>query len=247
MKSNLPNPHPQGCFWHEMADHYGAPDIKYCEETICAFISEPANTWSNLTFVFMGIFIALYFRKSLKNKSPALRIYGLNMISLGIVSFTYHLSNNFLTQFLDFLGMYAFGGLLLFYHLEQLGKISSQRLIKYYLSSFILFIVSFFILRSFNLPVQFTIILVAAATLITKVILVRKYRPSLKLFFLTLIPFSLAVTSQVLDINRVGCDPSNHIFQFHSLWHIFNALGMGMLFLYYLNFHKTVNKYYEQN
>lgn len=243
----LPNPHPPGCFWYDMAEKYGAPDIKYCEETICSFISEPANTWSNLAFVFVGLFIAFHFKNKIKDMSPALRVYGFNAVSVGLTSFLYHLSNNFLTQFFDFLGMYAFGGLLMFYHLEQLKVLSSHGLIRNYLLSFIPFSIVFFGLRTLGLPVQFSVILVALVVLITKIILVRKYRPSFKLFFYTLIPFSIAVTSQILDINRIGCDPHNHIFQFHALWHIFNALGMGVLFLYYLNFHKTVMDYNERS
>ncbi|MAF77243.1 MAG: hypothetical protein CME63_15580 [Halobacteriovoraceae bacterium] len=243
----LLNPHPPGCFWHEMAETYGAPDIKYCEETLCAFISEPANTWSNMAFVIVGLLIILNFKRLTQNQdsnslSPALKVYGLNMISVGLTSFFYHLSNNFLTQFFDFLGMYAFGGLLMFYHLEQLGKLKSQSLIRNYLLSFIPFTLIFFALRALQLPVQFSVITVALIVLATKIKLVKIYRPKFKLFFYTLIPFALAVTSQILDINRVACNPQNHIFQFHALWHIFNALGMGMLFLYYLNFHKTVMK-----
>ncbi len=235
------NPHPPGCFWYDAAEKYGAPDIKYCEETICSFISEPANTWSNLSFILVGIFIALYFKDRVKSSSQALQIYGLNTISVGAFSFLYHLSNNFLTQFLDFLGMYAFGGILMFYHLEQLKLISSKNLIRNYLLSFIPFSTIFFGLRALHLPVQFSVILVAIVVFITKVILVKKYRPNLRPFIYTLIPFALSITCQLLDINRVWCDPQNHIFQFHGLWHIFNSLGMGMLFLYYLNYNAIVN------
>ena len=35
---------------------FGAPDIKYCEETLCQIISEPSNTWSNLALVFAGVY-----------------------------------------------------------------------------------------------------------------------------------------------------------------------------------------------
>jgi hypothetical protein len=245
VRISLPNPHPHGCFWHEMAAEYGAPDIKYCEETICSFISEPANTWSNLSFIIIGLYIAIRYRKAVLDMSPALKVYGVNMVSVGIGSLLYHLSNNFLTQFLDFLGMYAFAGLLMFYHFEQLKLHKSHHLIRNFIFSFIPFSILFFGLRYFHLPVQFSVILIALISLGTKVILVHKYRPNLKLFFYTLIPFTLAITAQLLDINRFMCNPQNHIFQFHGLWHIFNSIGMGMLFFYYVNFHKTVMNHNE--
>ena len=235
------NPHPPGCFWHSFAEEYGAPDIKYCEETICSFISEPANTWSNLSFILVGLIIAFSYKERIKHTSAALRVYGWNTVSVGVFSFLYHLSNNFLTQFLDFLGMYAFGGLLMFYQLEQLKLIKSASLLRNYLLSFLPFSLVFFALRYFHLPVQFSVILVAVVVLVTKVILIRRYRPSFKLFSYALGLFIISVTCQILDINRVGCDPQNHIFQFHGLWHIFNALGMGALFFYYLDFNQKVN------
>ena len=247
MSTAIVNPHPQGCFWHEMANQYGAPDIKYCEETICSFISEPANTWSNFAFIIVGLIIAFQYKDKVSQMSPALKVYGWNTFSVGLFSFIYHLSNNFFTQFLDFLGMYAFGALLMFYHLEQLKVLESRGLIRNYLLSFIPFSIVFFVLRALHLPVQFSVIAVALVVLVTKIKLVRKYKPKFKLFFYTLIFYTLAVTFQILDINRIGCNPQNHFFQFHMLWHIFNALGMGMLFLYYLNFHKTVMKYHENH
>lgn len=244
---NLVNPHPQGCFWYDMAQKYGAPDIKYCEQTICSFISEPANTWSNLAFVFVGIFIAFHFKEKVKNMSPALKAYGWNTVAVGVSSFVYHLSNNFVTQYFDFLGMYAFAGLLMFYHLEQLKLLSGETLLRNYLLSFIPFSLVFFVFRANGIPVQFSVIAVVIVVLVTKIILVRKYRPSFKLFFYALIPFLMAATFQIMDIKRVACNPQNHFLQFHALWHVFNALGMGMLFLYYLNFHKTVMANHERD
>ena len=86
----LHNPHPPQCFWHKAAQNFGAPDIKYCENTICSFFSEPANTWSNLGFIIVGLLIIFY----RQNKQPyELILYGPSVLILGIVSFIYHMSN----------------------------------------------------------------------------------------------------------------------------------------------------------
>ena len=53
-----PNPHPPNCPWHSSADLLGAPNIKWCEATLCGWISEPANTWSNLLYLVSAL--ALY-------------------------------------------------------------------------------------------------------------------------------------------------------------------------------------------
>lgn len=234
MGSNLPNPHPQGCFWYEYAEKWGVPDIKYCEETLCQFISEPANTWSNLSFVLVGLII-MFMRERKEGESRFIELYGLNMVFVGVTSLFYHLSNNFLTQFIDFLGMYAFFGLLFLGNLEYLGKVKKKSLLKIYLTSFIPFSLIFFSFRHLGIPVQLSIFLVILGGLVTKYFILRTYRVDYKLLAGSLSIFVIAFACQVADINRIACDPSNHWLQFHGLWHIFNGIGMGVLFRYYRN------------
>lgn len=231
--SNLPNPHPTGCFWHDYAEKWGVPDIKYCEETICHFISEPANTWSNLGFILIGLILHFWLKKQKGEKTRFLELYGLNMIFVGVTSFLYHLSNNFLTQFIDFLGMYAFFGLLLLGNLEWLGRIKKESLLPVYLVSFIPFSLLLLSFRMMGIPVQLSIALVIVFGLGTKLMILRRASFDKGVFFVTLFIFVLALSCQVMDIKRVACDPTNHVIQFHGLWHIFNAIAMLFLFIHY--------------
>lgn len=230
--STIPNPHPKGCFWYDMAEKYGAPDIKYCEETICSIISEPANSWSNFAIMIVGLIIFWKFGKR-ASLLKTTEFYGLNMVVVGFFSFIYHLSNNFLTQYFDFLGMYSFFGLMLIAHLEFLGKIKPEKILSVFLLSFVPFSIVFFILRGVGLPVQISIGVVIIACLITLFMSLSKGRANYRYLIASLGLFCLAVTSQLLDINRFACNPKNHWFQFHAMWHLFNALGMGGLFFFY--------------
>ncbi|MCR9206543.1 MAG: ceramidase, partial [Halobacteriovoraceae bacterium] len=214
------------------AERWGVPDIKYCEETICHFISEPANTWSNLSFIVVGLII-LFLKKKPKEGSRFLELFGINTIFVGATSFLYHLSNNFLTQFVDFLGMYAFFGLLLLGNLELLGKVKKEKLLPIYLFSFLPYSALFFCFRYFGIPVQLSMLLIILGGLVTKAFIFKKFKVSAKRLSITLLVFVVAFICQLLDINRVACDPSNHVIQFHGLWHIFNGLGMGLLYWYY--------------
>jgi len=237
MSDAIINPHPQGCFWHDMAEKYGAPDIKYCEETICSFISEPANSWSNFAIMLVGLLIYLKYRNR-RSELLAMKYYGPNMVVVGFFSFVYHLSNNFLTQYFDFLGMYSFFGLMLFVHLEFLGKLKPEKILSYFLLSFIPFSIVFFILRAMGLPVQLSIGVVNIACFVTLIMAVMRAKVNYRYLLVSLFLFALAITSQLLDINRVACDPQNHWFQFHAMWHFFNALGMGGLFFFYTHLEK---------
>jgi hypothetical protein len=62
--SVYPNPHPPSCPWHAGADLLGAPNIKWCEAALCGWISEPANTWSNVLYLVIGLVVYLQCRRS---------------------------------------------------------------------------------------------------------------------------------------------------------------------------------------
>jgi hypothetical protein len=239
--SNLPNPHPNGCFWYEYAEKWGVPDIKYCEETLCQFISEPVNTWSNLAIVFVGIYVHFISKRNPENNSRFINLYGLNTVFVGLSSLLYHLSNNFLTQFIDFLGMYAFFGLLFLGNLELLGKIKSDRLLPLYLISFLPFSIIFFIFRYSGIPVQLSIAIIILGGFITKILVVKRQKVNYSYLTAALVTFIIAISCQLLDINRVACDPTNHWLQFHGLWHFFNAVGIGFLFFHYRRLSRHVN------
>ena len=100
-----PNPHALGCPWHEAAERLGAPNIKWCESTACAWVSEPANTWSNLAYLLVALVVGWQCRRS---THPELRWMAPALFLMGLLSGIYHASNLYLTQVLDFLGMFLF-------------------------------------------------------------------------------------------------------------------------------------------
>ena len=44
-----------GCPWYEAQQSYGAPNVNWCEPTVCSVINEPANTWSNLPYLLVSL------------------------------------------------------------------------------------------------------------------------------------------------------------------------------------------------
>src|SRR4051812_20202982 len=103
-----PNPHGPLCPWYEITEKIGAPNIKWCEETLCQVISEPSNAWSNLGHIIAALLITYL---SLKNKeSFELRLFGPIIFLMGMMSFFYHLSNFYTSQVLDFLGIFFLVG-----------------------------------------------------------------------------------------------------------------------------------------
>jgi hypothetical protein len=62
--------------------------------------------------------------------------------------------------------------------------------------------------------------------------LVRKGKNHLhkKYFFQALGVFSLALICLYLDINRIVCDPNNHIFPLHGAWHFLAAFAIYLMY-----------------
>ena len=93
---NYPNPHGQSCPWFPQAESWGGPNVKWCEETLCHWISEPALTWSNLSYILVAIVITYL---SFKNKDDIkLKQFGPIIFFMGAMSFFYHLSNFYGSQ-----------------------------------------------------------------------------------------------------------------------------------------------------
>ena len=46
-------PLPPGCPWSGFAP----PDLKHCETNLAAWITTPANTWSNLAYIAVGVWL----------------------------------------------------------------------------------------------------------------------------------------------------------------------------------------------
>ena len=92
--------------------HWQRPNIKWCEENICAVITTPANTWSNLVYILVGGYIfyegARNYERQRRKKAWTIRTMGIAAIICGLCSFSYHASYTKFFQFFDYLGMYVY-------------------------------------------------------------------------------------------------------------------------------------------
>ncbi len=66
---NITNPE---CVWTPLREWGGLPNVKWCEETLCGVIAEPANTWSNLAYLVVAAWLWWFTRK---DESRTLRFW----------------------------------------------------------------------------------------------------------------------------------------------------------------------------
>ena len=80
-----------GCPW----EHWTRPNVKWCEDNLCAWITAPANTYSNLLYIFFGLRMIAEARRQ---KSTTLMMFGPASILTGVSSLVFHASYTYVGQ-----------------------------------------------------------------------------------------------------------------------------------------------------
>jgi len=225
MLAAYPNPHPPACPWHASAELLGAPNIKWCETTLCNWISEPANTWSNLLYLIFAVVILLQCRRSVHVE---LRRMGPFMLLMGMLSAAYHASNNYLSQLLDFAGMYLLVFWFLVINLRRNGWIPARAQQPVHAGLVVLGLVLVHLMYLLHWPFQWLIALASAGIVVTE-FSARRHpaeRVPLGVFGASLLTMGIAQAASLADLSRALCDPDNHFVQGHAVWHLVSALAL---------------------
>lgn len=216
-------------FWSAIRESLGPPDIDWCEAPLPALIEEPANTFSNLAYFIVALLIVRSTGKAVGR--PLARA----VFWMGLCSFVYHASNNLLTQFLDFLGMFLFLGLLLTWNARRAGLAPQFERRHYFLAlaTNSILLVS---LRWLAIPIQLVVVANTLVMLASEGLLYRRkkisgaaYRP----FLFGMALMGLAALCSALDLRGVWCDPHDHLFQGHAAWHVLSAASIYFIARFY--------------
>lgn len=211
-----------GCPWHEAQQSFGPPNVNWCEPNICSYINEPANTWSNLGFAF--VFVALI----AKFKDPLVRNFAWCVLFMGLASATYHATNNYLTQYIDFLGMFLVTSYILAFSSLRARKKPLNGLLTWLWFFLLIHSVLFMIFDIVNWPIQPIVAL--GTPLIILLDLYSGFREKILgkylFFFLGMITLGVAQSFAIIDIKRIYCEPENLLLHGHVIWHLLSALSM---------------------
>ncbi|MEX0799434.1 MAG: ceramidase domain-containing protein [Bacteriovoracaceae bacterium] len=229
------NPHNHQCPWHPYAELFGSPNIKWCEETLCHWISEPANTYSNALYLIAAVYI---FWRANRSRQPELLWFAPAMFFMGLFSFIYHMSNNYLTQIFDFVGMFLFVYWMLTLNASRIGWIGKKNRFPVLAALTLVSVGAIHVMYVFHIKFQ---IIVASAAI---AIFLTEWRankssdsPVDYKFYAAGMGFTaLAFLFTLLDGARVWCDPTNHWVQGHALWHVFSAIGLTLIYHHYEQF-----------
>lgn len=225
----------EGCPWVDLRQWGGLPNVKWCEETLCSWIAEPANTWSNLAFL---VAAAVMWRWAKDEKQRSVRFFVPATIWVGSTSLGYHASVTFVTQVADFFGMYCYFLLLVLLNVVRMGKLPKEKLFVALWTGVVAFTAGTVVVAKVGLPVQGIVMVLLVAVLATEALAAPKSRPpeGYRYFALALLTIGVAAAFSASDASRAWCTPSNHVIQGHAIWHVLNGVGIALSYLYYRQF-----------
>ncbi len=208
------------------------PNIDWCEQELCAWVTNPANTWSNFAYFAFAIGMISIARR---HGSPELRLFAPAALLTGVFSLLYHASYTFLFQFFDFVGMFVFCFVPITLNAIRLDQISATRRLRFY-SIGVVAMSALVPLGYFaSLPIQ-ALVLVLIIVIIGQEAAIHRRgatSPDYHWYLIALALITGAAICSALDLSRTFCDPNNHWIQGHAAWHILSAAALFALFQFY--------------
>jgi hypothetical protein len=213
---------PTNCPWHEAQLSYGTPNVDWCEPTICSYITEPANTWSNIGFLIVALLILKKFKHKL------IRCFSWIVLTMGLFSSIYHATNNYMSQYLDFIGMSLMTSFLLTFGIIRVTQKSWGEFFSFYWFFVSMNLVLIMFLDIAKLPVQLLLMMNAVPIVAIEVAIVLKTKKiKRELYFaLSVCVLILAQIFAQVDLHRIYCEPKNWILHGHVAWHLLCAVAM---------------------
>ena len=217
-----------GCPWEPLSSFW-LPNVRWCEAQLCSIVVEPANTWSNLGYVFAGLALLALGRR---RDDRTLRVFGAAEIVVGVASFVYHMSYTGVLQVLDFFGMYVFTNLLIALNLVRLGALSRERLWPAYAASVVALTALTVALRFTPFPIQ-GIVLAAILAIVASELRDRAPGIDRRFFWASLAALTIGAGFSAADVTGAFCEPENHVVQGHAIWHVLGAISLVFAALHY--------------
>jgi hypothetical protein len=217
---------PPGCPW----SGFTPPNVDWCEAELCGWITNPANTWSNLAYLVLGVAMWRIARTSGRND---LRLFGPASIAVGIFSGVYHASHTWMLQFLDFVGMFVFCFVVITRNALRLRWIRPQQQTAFYLAGVVAASAAVPPLFEIGFPIQALVAGLIFGMIGQEIALRRSTRADYRPYFAALALLGAGAAGSALDVTRVWCDPDDHFLQGHAAWHLLSAASLFALFRFY--------------
>lgn len=216
------------CPW----DSFRQSELVFCEASRCAWIKEPANTWSNLGYLAAALYMLVVLGR--RTDRPILRVLAVVAIVTGLGSAFYHASGIRSAMLADYAGMFLGTAALTALNVRRwLGwRDPAAWAILVATTAALLGFIAIF-------PgSERMVFMVAMPCCAIELRLFFRDRASISYRYYGLAWLSVIVGTVfwALDLARVWCRPDDHLINGHALWHLATAASLVMYFRYYLQF-----------
>jgi hypothetical protein len=198
--------------------------LGFCEQTLCAWTKQPANTWSNVGFLVVGA----------RDRRPHLRVIAVVCALTGVGSAAYHASGAYWGGVFD-LGTMFFGTGLL-------TGLNMRRWLGWgYAAMYATIALVSTVLMALVLAVpgdeRLLFALAGPCCLIELGLFVKRRRETRYVNYVWAWGvMGIASALWWLDLTKRICNPDNHVINGHAIWHLLSALTYYFLYRFYAQF-----------
>lgn len=203
---------------------YKLGKVLTCEARLCSWVRQPLNTYSSVVFFLAAAYLLRLWGRDRRQSDL---VFGLSLLLIGFASALNHASQIKVFVSLDFSAIFVLVSALLALGLRERGALRSGA------QAWGLFLLlltgSAWLQYSY---VRYGIPLVALQALLVvgmECVERGKLRLPGKNFLVGLAILAGGALCFYLDASGEICDPANHYFQLHAVWHLACALGLCFL------------------
>ena len=144
--------------------------------------------------------------------------------------------------------MFAFACIAVVLNARRLAWVAPQNVRALYAAAVGGCTMLFLIFSRLHVPVQLIVLALILCTLLQELYLYRWYRgaprlrPAYRTFVGGMLLLAVAFGCSMADLLRIWCQPDNHMFNGHSMWHILTAIVLYMQFLFHSQFAYDTSK-----
>lgn len=207
-------------------------NLRFCEAPLCSWITQPADTWTNVGFLVVAGWVLWRARR---DGVPILRWLGWIAVATGLGSAAFHATSTLAGQLVDQNVMLLESSLFIALNVARWRRRSGRVVAGVFVAA---------LAPAAILLAVFTeagVILFAAQVVVFLSIELRLFvrdRGATRYGALATVGALFAASWGVwwLDRLKILCDPDNHVFTAHGLWHFLGALSFVFWYRHYRQF-----------
>lgn len=210
------------CPWTEFK-----PDpYPFCEDALCSWVREPANTWTNIGYLIVGLYL---WRR--RREDDLFLYFSFASLFLAFGSGLFHMTTAFWAKKLDVMAMFLLSSTSILLSLKKRFTLTPKQ-----------FFAFFILINLFSYPligrgqaggifflVQILFVVMHEIWVGKKIKQNQKNKLLIKLVAVFVASFLLSQ----LDQKRILCDPQNHILTGHGIWHLGTAYCIYLVTQYF--------------